>query len=114
MVLYRARLWAALVGAFVLQSVGVAQESMPAAKSALAVKSKANATVNAAKRKGAPKLVDINSASKKELMTLPFISEERADKIIAGRPYNSKFNLLTRSILSKEVFGAVRKRVEVK
>ena len=114
MVFYRARLWAALVGAFVLLNVGVAQESMPASKPAPAIKSKANATVHAAKRKGSLKLVDINSASKKDLMKLPGISELLADKIVAGRPYNSKFNLLTRSILPKEAFGAIRKRIEVK
>lgn len=39
------------------------------------------------------KLVDINSAGKKELKTLPGIGDTDADKIIAGRPYGSKAHL---------------------
>ena len=46
---------------------------------------------SAATKKTAPakpiKLVDINSASRKELKTLPGIGDAEADKIIAARPY---------------------------
>jgi len=43
--------------------------------------------------------VDINSASRKELMTLPGIGAAEADKIIANRPYLSKTELVTKNVL---------------
>ena len=60
----------------------------------------------AAKKKAAApvKLVDINSASKAELMKLPGISGTVAEKIIAGRPYNTKARLVTNKIISLETY----------
>jgi competence protein ComEA len=43
--------------------------------------------------------VDINSASRKELMTLPGIGAAEADKIIGHRPYLSKTELVTKNVL---------------
>lgn len=60
------------------------------------------------------KLVDINSAGKAELKTLPGISDAEADKIIAGRPYLSKANLLTHNIVSKEAYATIKARVVAK
>jgi DNA uptake protein ComE-like DNA-binding protein len=56
-------------------------------------------------------LVDINGASKAELLTLPSIDAALADKIIAGRPYGSKSHLLTRNILPGVNYDAVKARV---
>jgi DNA uptake protein ComE-like DNA-binding protein len=50
------------------------------------------------------KLVDINSAGKTELKTLPGISDTEADKIIAGRPYLTKAHLVTHNIVSRAVY----------
>ncbi|MBE0613691.1 MAG: helix-hairpin-helix domain-containing protein [Burkholderiales bacterium] len=60
------------------------------------------------------KLVDINSAGKAELKSLPGISDADADKIIAGRPYLSKANLATHNIISREVYDALKTRVIAK
>jgi DNA uptake protein ComE-like DNA-binding protein len=64
----------------------------------------------AARQKPAPpvKLVDINSASKAELMTLPSMTADFADKVIAGRPYGSKSHLLTHKILPGVNYDAVK------
>src|SRR5262249_4501231 len=50
--------------------------------------------------KSAPK-VDINSASKEELMKVPGIGDATADKIIAGRPFKSKSELESKGIMNK-------------
>ena len=43
--------------------------------------------------------VDINSASRKELMTLPGIGAAEAAKIIANRPYLTKTELVSKNVL---------------
>jgi competence protein ComEA len=89
-----------------------ATDTTPAAAEAKP-SSKASATVQTKKAKptAKAKLVDINSASKKELKTLPGISDADADKIIAGRPYLSKANLTTQNIVSPETYDTIKSRV---
>jgi DNA uptake protein ComE-like DNA-binding protein len=55
--------------------------------------------------------VDINSASKDQLMKLPGITEETAQKIVDGRPYKTKADLTKKQILTKAEYGKVRSRI---
>jgi DNA uptake protein ComE-like DNA-binding protein len=52
--------------------------------------------------------VNLNSAAESELTSLPGISMTDARKIIHGRPYHSKDELLTRRILSREDYNNIR------
>ena len=58
--------------------------------------------------------IDLNSASKEELMTLSGVTEDVAEKIIAGRPYKSKAELTKKSILTKAEYTKVRGHVIAK
>jgi len=58
--------------------------------------------------------VDINSASKEDLMKLPGITDEVAEKIIAGRPYKTKTELTKKNVLTKAEYSKVRSRVVAK
>jgi DNA uptake protein ComE-like DNA-binding protein len=56
-----------------------------------------------AKAHSAPR-ININTGTKEELMTLPGVTEDTADKIIAGRPFKSKSELVSKSIVTKDQF----------
>jgi competence protein ComEA len=59
-------------------------------------------------------LVDINSAGKEQLVALPGIGEEYADKIIAGRPYKNKKELKTKKILPEANYKQIADKITVK
>jgi hypothetical protein len=57
------------------------------------------------------KLVDINSASLKQLKTLPGIGDAEAQKIIANRPYLTKTELVSKGVLPTGPFLSVKRQV---
>ncbi|MBC3928195.1 helix-hairpin-helix domain-containing protein [Undibacterium sp. CY21W] len=59
-------------------------------------------------------LLDINNASKEELATLPKIGDVRSDAIIKGRPYKGKDELLTKKILTKDVYNGIKELIIAK
>jgi DNA uptake protein ComE-like DNA-binding protein len=60
------------------------------------------------------RVVDLNSASKGDLLTLPGVNSDHADRIIASRPFDNTRELVTRKILSPEAYDRVKDRVTVK
>jgi len=66
-----------------------------------------------AKKKAAPK-VDLNSASKEDLMKLPGMTEDSAEKVVNGRPYKTKGELLTKKMLTKAQYAKIRNLVIAK
>lgn len=85
------------------------------AKAARAAKAKATAAKAKerakAKAEAEAKALDINSATKAQLKTLPGITDAYADKIIAGRPYKSKAFLVTNNIIPEALFQTLRHQI---
>ena|SRR5260221_9195314 len=55
-------------------------------------------------------LVDINTATKAELDAI-FTSGDTSQKIIAGRPYNTKRDLVTRKIITADEYKKVSDKI---
>jgi len=58
-------------------------------------------------------LVNINTASREELMALPGLDPELADRIIAARPYTLITDLQTRGLLTQAEYVRIERRIEV-
>jgi competence protein ComEA len=60
------------------------------------------------------KPLNLNTATKEDLLKLPGITPAQADRIIAGRPYDDPKDLVTRRILSKTEYDKISDRLTAK
>ena len=58
-------------------------------------------------------LININTSSQSQLESLPGIGPVTAQKIIAGRPYGSIEELLSKKIVGSKVFGQIKDKIAV-
>ena len=63
----------------------------------------------------APKtLIDINSTNPEELKTLPGIGDAYAKRILDGRPYTSKDQLVSRGIIPQKTYDGIKNQIIAK
>jgi DNA uptake protein ComE-like DNA-binding protein len=60
------------------------------------------------------KPLNLNVATKEQLLSLPGMTEAEVDRVIAERPYNEPGELVTRRILSKAEYDKISDRVTAK
>lgn len=93
-----------------------AEETMSPAKKKMLEKTKKEgtpATPAAESGKAKAGAIDLNKATKQQLMSLPGIGEAEADKIIAGRPYIEKAQLRKKEIIPSATFYGIVDKVTV-
>ena len=77
-----------------------------AAKNTPAAPQQAKSAASTAPAK--PPMVDINKATEAELEALPGIGKALAPKIVAGRPYAKKSELVSKKILTQATYDKVK------
>ena len=103
----------ALTFALLTASPSMAQTAQPAAKAdkmAPAPKPPAADSKMAPAAKADGK-IDINTATKDELMAFKGIGDKYSDKIIAGRPYARKDQLVSKNILPEATYKKIEAQV---
>src|SRR4029453_10879868 len=90
-----------LLGLALLSANGVAQTPTGAAKPAAK-------TAKAQPAASPTALLDLNPAAKEQLMTLSGIGDAYAEKIIGGRPYKQKTELVSRTIVPQATYDKIK------
>jgi len=57
------------------------------------------------------KAINVNKASREDLLTLPGMTEHEADRIIAERPYDNTDDLVRRHVLPREEYDKISDRI---
>jgi len=105
----RSRPWNTLVALALAACVGPTGAVKPATAPASAASAAKGPPVT---KRPAP--IDINSASRDQLKTLPGIGDAEANRIISGRPYHSTADLAERGVIPTGVYVSLKGRIIAK
>ena len=100
-----------LVLLFALSMLSVFSLAQTGSSDTAAQKKSKSSDTSTSKKTKKSDLVDINAATKDQLDALPGIGDAYAQKIIDGRPYNTKHDLVTRKIIPQATYDQVKDKI---
>ena len=108
------RIFAILIAA--IASIGIAFAQAPAKDAMKPAPATKSAPAKDAMKADAKKaeLMDINSASEKELASLTGIGEVRAKAIVKHRPYKGKDELVSKKVVPQKVYDDIKDKIIAK
>jgi hypothetical protein len=57
------------------------------------------------------KAIDLNTATRDQLLSLPGVTPHQADRIISGRPYDNSHDLVARRLMTEDEYDKIKDRL---